>query len=58
MIHRRTEAVVKGMNGFLIWDFILYNEITFQSDDGIIISFFRSISDDETEVEWLKPIDK
>ncbi|MGN0167852.1 MAG: hypothetical protein ACI4AB_07410 [Acetatifactor sp.] len=53
-IHRQTPAEVHGIKGFLIWDFILYNEITFKAMDGVIISLFTSFSDEETEAEWNK----
>ena len=32
-IHKRTPAKIKGKDGFLIWDYILLNEITFKSDE-------------------------
>ena len=53
-IHKRTEAVVNGKKGFLIWDYILYNEISFQDEDGNIIPFYHSVDDALTEVEWYK----
>lgn len=51
-IHKQTLAEVNGEKGFLIWDFIIYNEITFKTMDGVIISLFTSISNKETEAEW------
>ena len=58
LIHKRTEAEVNGKKGFLIWDYILFNEITFQAEDGSILSFFNSISDKDTEEEWNKLVEK
>lgn len=58
LIHKRTEAEVNGKKGFLIWDYILYNEITFQDEDGNIMSFYNSISDKQTEAEWDKLVKK
>ena len=51
-VHKRTEVEINGKRGFLVWDFIVYNEITFDDAEGNIISFFTSMSDDETEAEW------
>ncbi len=52
IVHRRAEAEINGVHGFLVWDFIVYNEITFDDADGNIISFFTSMSDSKTEAEW------
>lgn len=52
VVHKRAEAEINGIRGFLVWDFIAYNEITFDDAEGNIISFFTSISDDKTETEW------
>ena len=54
----RVEAGFNGVKGFLVWDFIIYNEITFDDMDGHIYSFFSSISDEETEAEWNKLVSK
>lgn len=51
-IHRKVEAEINGKEGFLIWDSILFNEITFLSNDGEINSLFRSGSDKKTEEIW------
>ena len=58
IIHKRTTAEINGKKGFLIWDYILANEITFQDEDGEIKSFFISFSDAETEKEWNKLVAK
>lgn len=57
-IHKRTTAEVNGKTGFLIWDYILYNEISFQDEEGNIISFFHSASDEKTEAEWNNLVEK
>ncbi len=54
VVHKRVDAEINGMKGFLVWDFILYNEITFDDMEGNIFSFFNSFSDEETEIEWNK----
>lgn len=58
IIHKRAEAEVSGIRGFLVWDFIAYNEITFDDAEGNIISFFTSMSDDETKAEWNRLVNK
>lgn len=42
-------AEINGAKGFLIWDYIIYNEITFKDMNDNIYSLFSSVSDDETE---------
>ena len=44
-VYKRTTAEINGKKGFLIWDCIIYNEITFQDEDGSIMSFFNSFSE-------------
>lgn len=57
-VHKRAEAEINGIRGFLVWDFIVYNEITFDDIEGNIMSFFTSTSDDKTEVEWNRLVRK
>ena len=57
-VHKRAEAEINGIRGFLVWDFIVYNEITFDDSEGNIMSFFTSMSDDETEAEWNRLVRK
>lgn len=57
-VHKRAEAEINGIRGFLVWDFIVYNEITFDDTEGNIMSFFTSTSDDKTEVEWNRLVRK
>ena len=52
IIHDRAEAKIGDMRGFLVWDYIVWNEITFDDEYGNIISFFNSISDKETKNVW------
>lgn len=51
-IHDSAPARFGDKTGRLVWDYILYNEITFDSDDGKIISLFTSVSDKETKMRW------
>jgi len=47
---KATPAVINGSKGFLIWDYILFNELTFlNQENGMIVSLFTSSSDEETE---------
>lgn len=52
IIHKQIPAEINGVRGFLIWDYIIYNEITFKDVDGNIYSLFKSDSDPETEKKW------
>lgn len=54
-IHR-TEPIKYGEElGFLVWDYILYNEITFISiDKKIVQRLFTSTSNKETEEKFNK----
>ena len=57
-IHKTTEAEIGGIRGRLVWDYIVYNEITFDDAEGNIISLFTSISDKETKAEWNRLVDE
>lgn len=52
LIHKSTGAEIHGIKGFLIWDYLLYNEITFKDMDENIVSLYRGFSDKETEDRW------
>lgn len=52
LIHDSVPACFGGEKGRLVWDYILYNEITFDSDKGKIFSLFTSVSDEETQKRW------
>jgi len=51
-IHKRVDAEINGVKGFLVWDFIIYNEIFFEDMNGHMFSFFSSMSDEKTQSEW------
>ena len=51
-VHDSIPACFGDEKGRLVWDYILYNEITFDSDKGKVISLFTSISDKETQKRW------
>ena len=52
VIHKQIPAEIDGVQGFMIWDYILYNEITFKDRDDNIQSLFKSPDDSETEEKW------
>lgn len=52
MIERVDPITINGKQGFLIWDYVLYNEITFVDENDNHISMFTSISDSKTEAEF------
>lgn len=52
-VHRREPVVLNGEPGFLVWDWGLWNEITFESSKtGRKLSLFKSFSDSETELKF------
>jgi hypothetical protein len=58
IVHKREAVEINGIKGFLVWDYIIYNEITFEDMDGNMFSFFSSFSDKKTEEEWNRLIQK
>lgn len=49
-VHKAEPATINGQAGYLVWDYILYNEISFLPQDPKrdAISLLTSMSDDET----------
>ena len=58
IVDRRTPAKINNVLGYLVWDYIIYNEITFEDMNGNQFSFFTSISDEKTEREWDRLVKK
>jgi hypothetical protein len=58
IVHKREKVEINGIKGFLVWDYIIYNEITFEDMNGNMYSFFSNISDKKTEEEWSRLIQK
>ena len=57
IVHKSTRAEIDGKMGRLVWDYVLWNEITFKEDDeygGKIYSLGSRFSDQETEELWNK----
>jgi hypothetical protein len=58
IVHKRDTVEINGVKGFLVWDYIVFNEITFEDMNGDLYSFFTSMSDEKTEAEWNRLIEK
>ena len=53
VVHKSTPAIINEEQGFLIWDYIIYNELTFlNSNTGEITSLFHSLSDSKMEERY------
>lgn len=53
IVHKSTPAIMNGCKGFIIWDYILYNELTFlNSETGEIVSLYHSLSDEKMEKRY------
>ena len=53
IIHKTCEVVMNGNKGSLVWDYIVYNEISFVNEKTReTTSLFKSISDKKTEKEF------
>lgn len=49
-VHKAVPVVINEEKGFLIWDYILFNELTFlNSETRELTSLFTSFSDEEME---------
>lgn len=60
-VHKRTRAEIAGKQGYLVWDYFLWNEITFKEDDafgGKMYSFGNRFSDKQTEELWNELVKK
>jgi len=52
-IHKTCDVVMDGNKGILVWDYVVYNEISFVNEKTKSIkSLFKSISDSKTEKEF------
>lgn len=52
-VHKSTPATMNDEQGFLIWDYIIFNELTFLNHNtGKIVSLFTSFSDSEMETKY------
>ncbi len=58
-IHKQAPVEINGVKGLLIWDYILWNEITFQDmEQKNIISLFTGFNDVDTEDRWNELIEE
>lgn len=58
IIEKQTEAEINGVRGFLIWDYLIYNEISFDASDGTVLSFYSGLSDEKTKAEWNRLVER
>jgi hypothetical protein len=48
--HKSTPVTMNGEKGFLIWDYIVFNELTFLNHNtGKIVSLYTSFSDESVK---------
>ena len=40
---------VGGKKGRIVWDYLVYNELTFETDDGVKYQLYTGFSDKETK---------
>lgn len=53
IVQKRHPITYNGQNGYLVWDYIIWNELTFENaDTHEKMSLFNSISDQETEKKF------
>ncbi len=53
IVHKRHPITYNGQNGYLVWDYIIWNELTFENaNTHEKMSLFNSISDSETEEKF------
>lgn len=53
VVHKSTPAVMNGDKGFLIWDYILYHELTFlNAETGNMKSLYLSFSNRKMEERY------
>lgn len=57
-IHKRIEAEILGIRGFLVWDYFIQNEISFKATYCQAYSLFISKSKEETKVEWARLVNE
>lgn len=58
-IHLSAPVVMNGEEGFLIWDYILCNELTFlDTENGKVTSLYQSLSDTKMEAKFFAICDQ
>ncbi len=51
-VHDSFFVEISGQKGRIVWDFLIYNELTFETESGQKFSLFTSISDEETQQKF------
>lgn len=49
---------MNGQKGRIVWDYIIWNELTFENEQGEKASLFTSMSDTETKEKFDLLVDK
>ncbi|UUV17565.1 hypothetical protein NRK67_01665 [Fusobacteria bacterium ZRK30] len=57
-IHKTRPIIYGGIKGVLIWDYIVWNELTFLDENKKITSLKTSFSDEEMEKEFNYHLEK
>ena len=53
VVHDSVFVNIDGQKGRIVWDYIIWNELTFEKENtGEKISLFSSMSDDETQKKF------
>ncbi len=59
IIHKREIISYDGNEGYLVWDYLIYNELTFEDrQTGKKLSLGTSFSDTEIEAEFNRLVEK
>ena len=58
-IYKATPASMSNNKGYLIWDFLIYNELTFlNAETGKILSLYHSVLDEKMEIMYYEFAEK
>lgn len=58
-IFKVTPASMSNNRGYLIWDFLIYNELTFlNAEKGKILSLYHSVLDEKMEIMYYEFAEK
>lgn len=58
MVHDSCGVNMNGQKGRIVWDYIIWNELTFENEQGEKASLFTSMSDTETKEKFDLLVDK
>ena len=52
IVHDSAFACIDGKKGRIVWDYLLYNELTFETEDGEKYSMYSGHNDEETRAKF------